>query len=614
VSTAALWKYLVIAVVPAVAFVYALPNYFGEAPAVEVTSAHPGRDLPGAALMDRGREALAAAGVPPQASFIDRSTLNYSFASPDAQLKARDALAHALNPDRSAPDYVVAVDLLPRAPRWLAALGAAPMNLGLDLRGGVHFLLQVDTQAAIRGRLDSIAGDLKAALRGKDVRPGEVQNTGDALVLDFPDAASYRAALPIVRDAAGDAIVTTSARAAGGAIRVALGAEAARRTEELALRQNLTILHNRINELGVAEPLIEQQGADRVVVELPGIQDTARAKAILGRTAALEVRLVDDGPEALAALAGGPVPPGDQAFRDSAGRPIIVHKEVLLTGAELTDAEPGFDPQTREPVVFLTLNGRGARVFGELTRANVGRRLAMILFDHGEGEVVTAPVIRSAIPNGRVEISGRMTLAEANDTALLLRAGALAAPMQVIEERTIGPSLGRRNIARGFHSVAWGFAAIVAFMCAYYLLFGAVSSVALAVNLLVLVALLSVLQATLTLPGIAAMALALGMAIDANVLINERIREELRAGLTPRAAIVAGYRRAWATIVDSNVTTLIAGLALLAFGSGAVRGFAVVHVLGILTSMFSAVFLSRALVDLVYGGRRRLERISIGAG
>jgi preprotein translocase subunit SecD len=388
---------------------------------------------------------------------------------------------------------------------------------------------------------------------------------------------------------------------------------AARKVQEQALKQNITTLHNRINELGVAEPVIQQQGLDRIVVQLPGVQDTAKAKDILGRTATLEIRMVDEGTDARAAENGtGPVPFGSERYLERNGPAVMVKKQVILTGENLTDAQPGFDSQTQEAAVHLTLDAKGARIFRDVTRESVGKRMAILLFEKGKGEVVTAPVIRSEISGGRVQISGRMSTMEAADTALLLRAGSLAAPMEIIEERTIGPSLGAENIAKGFNSVTWGFAAVAVFMCIYYLFFGVISSVSLALNLLLLVAVLSMLQATLTLPGMAAMALVLGMAIDANVLINERVREELRNGASPQAAIHAGYDRAWATIIDSNVTTLIAGLALLAFGSGPVRGFAVVHCLGILTSMFSGVFFSRGVVNLWYGRQKKLKGVSIG--
>jgi len=407
-------------------------------------------------------------------------------------------------------------------------------------------------------------------------------------------------------------VVTETAEGTDTRLSLAVRPEAARTVQDQALKQNITTLHNRINELGVAEPVIQQQGADRIVVQLPGVQDTAKAKDILGRTATLELRLVDESTEGLAAERGtGPVPFGSESYPERGGRTVIVKREVLLTGENLTDAQAGFD-DTQQPAVHLTLDAKGSRIFRDITRENIGKRMAIILFEKGKGEVVTAPVIRSEIGGGRVQISGAMSSVEANDTALLLRAGSLAAPMEIIEERTIGPSLGAENIQKGFHSVMWGFLVIVAFMCVYYMMFGVFSSIALAFNLVLLVSVLSMLQATLTLPGIAAMALALGMAIDSNVLINERVREELRRGASPQTAINAGYEHAWGTILDSNITSLIAGIALLIFGSGPVRGFAVVHCLGIVTSMFSSVFFSRALVNLWYGRQKKLKTVSIG--
>ena len=391
--------------------------------------------------------------------------------------------------------------------------------------------------------------------------------------------------------------------------------QAQKRIQEFAIQQNLTTLRNRVNELGVAEPIVQQAGADRIVVQLPGVQNTADAKRILGRTATLEVRMVDEehsDPASLQAAMQGQAPFGSELLFDREGHPILLKRQVVLTGDRISDAQPGFDNQTGEPAVHITLDGTGARIFQQITRENVGKRMAMVLVEKGKGEVVTAPVIRQEIGGGRVQISGRMTTTEAREVALLLRAGALAAPMEIVEERTVGPSLGAENIKRGFHATWIGFAALSLFIIVYYSLFGVVSVIALAVNLMLLVALLSMLQATLTLPGIAAIALTLGMAIDANVLINERIREELRGGTTPQAAIHAGYERAWATILDSNITTLIAGIALFMFGTGPVRGFAVVHCLGILTSMFSAVLVSRAIVNLTFGRRRKLERLPIG--
>jgi preprotein translocase subunit SecD len=477
----------------------------------------------------------------------------------------------------------------------------------------VHFMLQVNMQAALTKKAESFAGDLRSVLREKNIRHGGIARNGQTIEIRFREAALQQAARQVIADQFPDLAAAESSDGTDLKLTLTMKPESARKVQEQAVKQNMVTLHNRINELGVAEPVIQQQGADRIVVQLPGVQDTARAKNILGRTATLEVRMVDESSEGRAAEVGaGAVPFGAERYADREGRAVIVKKEVILTGENLTDAQAGFDSQTQEAAVHLTLDAKGSRIFRDITRENVGKRMAILLFEKGKGEVVTAPVIRSEIGGGRVQISGRMTTVEANDVALLLRAGSLAAPMEIIEELTIGPSLGAENIAKGFQSVAWGFAAICVFMVLYYMLFGAFSSIALGVNLLLLVAILSMLQATLTLPGMAAMALALGMAIDSNVLINERIREELRNGAAPQAAIHAGYDRAWGTILDSNITTLIAGVALLIFGSGPVRGFAVVHCIGILTSMFSAVFFSRGLVNLWYGRKKKLKSVSIG--
>jgi len=606
------WKYAVIVVALLLGVVYTLPNFFGEAPAVQVSSAKATVKVDTGTLR-RVEEALQAARLTPQVLALEGTSVRARFDSTDQQLQAKDAIQRALVPDPSDAPYVVALNLVSRTPAWLAALNAAPMYLGLDLRGGVHFMLQVDMQAALTQRMEVYAGDLRSALRDKDLRHGGISRNGQRLELRLRDAAQLNAAKALLANQFADLLAESSAEGSEFKITLGLKPEAARKVQDQALKQNITTLHNRINELGVAEPVIQQQGLERIVVQLPGVQDTAKAKDILGRTATLEVRMVDESAEARSAEQGqGAVPFGTERYLDREGRPLIVKKQVVLTGDNLTDAQPGFDNQTQEPVVNLTLDAKGARIFKDVTRENVGKRMAIILFEKGKGEVVTAPVIRTEIGGGRVQISGRMTTVEANDTALLLRAGSLAAPMEIIEERTIGPSLGAENIAKGFNSVTWGFVAVVAFMCIYYMVFGLFSSLALGVNLLLLVAMLSLLQATLTLPGMAAMALALGMAIDSNVLINERVREELRSGASPQAAIAAGFDRAWATILDSNVTTLIAGVALLAFGSGPVRGFAVVHCLGILTSMFSAVFFSRGLVNLWYGRQKKLKGVSIG--
>ncbi|MCT9811566.1 protein translocase subunit SecD [Acidovorax sp. Be4] len=606
------WKYAIIVIALLVGVLYTLPNFFGEAPAVQVSSVKTSVKVDNAVLQ-RVEEALKAANVTPDVLELEGNSVRARFNTPDEQLKAKDVIQRALVPDANDPAYIVALNLVSRSPAWLTAIGAKPMYLGLDLRGGVHFMLQVDMQAALTKKAESFTGDLRTSLRDKGIRHGGISRDGQSIEIRLRDEATLTATRNLIADQYPDLLVTSQPDGSEFRLRAAIKPEAMRRVQEQALKQNIVTLHNRINELGVAEPVIQQQGLDRIVVQLPGVQDTAKAKDILGRTATLEVRMVDESAEARAAEMGsGPVPFGAEKYLDRSGQAVIVKKQVILTGENLTDAQPGFDGQTQEPTVNLTLDAKGSRIFKDITRENVGKRMAIVLFEKGKGEVVTAPVIRAEISGGRVQISGRMTTMEANDTSLLLRAGSLAAPMEIIEEYTIGPSLGADNIDRGIHSVVWGMVAIAVFMCVYYMMFGIFSTVALSINVLLLLAILSMLQATLTLPGIAAMALALGVAIDSNVLINERIREELRAGASPQAAISAGYQHAWSTILDSNVTTLIAGLALLAFGSGVVRGFAVVHCIGILTSMFSAVFVSRGLVNLWYGNRKKLKQISIG--
>ena len=605
------WKYAILVIALLVAVIYTLPNLFGESPAVQVSSSRSAVKVD-STTVTRIDAALKAAGITPDAVELDAGSVKARFSSTDTQLKAKDAIQKALAPDTGDSPYIVALNLLSRSPKWLTALNAAPMYLGLDLRGGVHFMLEVDMQAALTKKAESLAGDLRSTLREKNIRHSGVTRTGQAIEIKFRDSQTVAATRNLIQEQFPD---LQSADAPDGTeyrLTARIKSEAARRIQDQALKQNMVTLHNRINELGVAEPVIAQQGINRIVVQLPGVQDTAKAKDILGRTATLEMRLVDESAEGRAAESNtGSVPFGSERFLERDGRAVIVKKQVIITGESLTDAQPGFDSQNQQPKVDLTVDAKGGRIMRDTSRENLKKRMAIVLFEKGKGEVLTAPVIQGELGN-RFQISGSMSVAEASDLALLLRAGSLAAPMEIIEERTIGPSLGAENIAKGFRSVAYGFAVIVVFMGIYYALVGVISGIALAVNLLLLVAILSMLQATLTLPGMAAMALALGMAIDSNVLINERIREELRNGASPQAAIHTGYERAWGTILDSNITTLIAGFALLAFGSGPVRGFAVVHCIGILTSMFSAVFFSRGLVNLVYGRQKKLKSVSIG--
>jgi preprotein translocase subunit SecD len=604
-------KYVIISVALLIAIIYTLPNFFGEAPAVQVSSSKSVVKIDGTTVT-RVEQALKDASIKADAVSFDGNSVKARFDNTDTQLKAKDAIQKALSPDPADSPYIVALNLLSRSPAWLTALHASPMYLGLDLRGGVHFMLQVDMQAALSKKAESLAGDLRLSLREKNIRHSGINRTAQSIEIRVRDSQTLTATKNLIQDQFPDLQTTEATDGTEYRLVATIKPEAARRIQDQALKQNMVTLHNRINELGVAEPVIQQQGVDRIVVQLPGVQDTAKAKDILGRTATLEMRLVEDSAEGRAAENNtGPVPFGTERYLERDGRSVIVKKQVIITGENLTDAQPGFDSQNQQPKVDLTVDAKGGRIMRDTSRENLKKRMAILLFEKGKGEVLTAPVIQGELGN-RFQISGSMSVSEANDLALLLRAGSLAAPMEIIEERTIGPTLGAENISKGFHSVAWGFTVIVAFMAIYYMLFGMISGIALAVNLLLLVAILSMLQATLTLPGMAAMALALGMAIDSNVLINERVREELRNGASPQAAIHTGYERAWATILDSNITTLIAGLALLGFGSGPVRGFAVVHVIGILTSMFSAVFFSRGLVNLWYGRQKKLKSVSIG--
>jgi preprotein translocase subunit SecD len=610
------WKYLIVAIALLAGLLYTLPNFFGSTPAVQVTaktSAGIKLDEPVRAKVE---SALATAKVPSTGVTLDSHGIRARFADEDTQLKAKTVIEGALVPDKNLDDapYSIALSLLSNSPEWLTKVNALPMYLGLDLRGGVHFLYQVDMKQALTKRLDSLSGDLRSQMRQKNIRHAGIDRAQAGILMKFRDDATRILAKNLINDNFAELQTVEGTDGSDLTLTANLKPESIRKVQENAIQQNISTFNKRINATGVAEPIIQQQGADRIVVELPGVQDPSKIKELLGRTASLELRMVCESPEEISAAVGGAVPFGCEKYpsKTSPAGFELVRKRVELTGDRLTDAQPGFDGQTQEPAVHLTLDAAGAATFKELTRENVNKRMAILLLEKNKGEVVTAPVIRSEIAGGRVQISGAMTSAEANNVAILLRSGALAAPMEIVEERTIGPSQGKANIEKGFHSTWVGFSLIAVFMIIYYLLFGVISVLALGANLLFLVALLSLLQATLTLPGIAAIALTLGMAIDANVLINERVREELRGGATPQAAITAGYERAFGTILDSNVTTLIAGLALLIFGSGPVRGFAVVHCLGILTSIFSSVVVSRGLVNLIYGSRRKLAKLSIG--
>ena len=604
------WKYILVAAIILIGMLYTLPNFYGESPAVQVSPTKASLKADNA-LLAKVEASLKLANIPFDAIILEANGVKVRLKDKDDQLKAKDKLIASLGNK----EYSVALNLLTKTPNWLLGIGAKPMNKGLDLQGGVHFLLQVDMNAALNKAAESSVGDFRTSLRREKINYFGISRDAQKVEVKFDNEAEMSKADKLLRKDYPDLTYTTRGSGKEFTLSAVSGVVAQKKIQEFALKQNLQTLHNRINELGVAEPIVQQQGLDRIVVQLPGVQDTAKAKEILGRTATLEIRMVDEEKTDIATLekaAAGQVPFGDELYKDRQDRPILVKKSVVLTGDRITDAGPGVNQQTGGSIVSVTLDARGAGIFKNVTRDNVGKRMAILLIEKGSTEVITAPVINEEIGGGRVQISGMDNPQEATDISLLLRAGALAAPMEIIEERTVGPSMGEENIKRGVHSTLWGFAAISIMMIVYYMIFGGVSVLALGVNLLLLVALLSMLQATLTLPGLAAIALALGMAIDANVLINERIREELRNGNTPQASISAGYERAFDTILDSNVTTLIAGMALFMFGTGPIKGFAVVHVLGILTSMFSAILVSRAIVNIIYGYRRKVEKLSIG--
>ena len=602
-----LWKNATVIVALVLGLLYTLPNFFGEAPAVQIASVKATVKVD-TALLGTIQSALKAAAINPHSVVLDVTSVRVRLGDTDTQLKTRDLLDKLLNPDPTNGRYSVALNLVSNTPSWLASLHAAPMYLGLDLRGGVHFLLQVDMEVALTKRLDSMGADLRALMREKSLRHAGVGRDGKALVIRFRDVETRDKARAVISQSQPDLLLADVQDGTEFKLSATLKTQAERSIQEFAIKQNITTLHKRINELGVAEPVIQQQGADRIVVQLPGVQDVARARDLIGRTASLEVRMVEQEAAMGTAPLGTEMVP--ETKRDGSIVQVAVKKLVVLTGERFADAQSTFD-SNHQPAVAITLDAAGGRIMRDLTRENIHKLMAILLIEKGHPEAISVATIQGEFGN-HFQITGSFTPEETNTLAILIRSGAIAAPMTFIEERVIGPSLGADNITKGVDSTLWGFMAISVFMMSYYLLFGVVSVIALSANLVLLVALLSMLQATLTLPGIAAVALTLGMAIDSNVLINERVREELRGGNSPQASITAGYERAWATILDSNVTTLIVGIALLIFGSGPVRGFAVVHCIGILTSMFSSVVISRSLVNWFYGSRKKLESVSIG--
>lgn len=617
------WKYFVIITTIILGIIYTIPNFFGESPAIQIMPTKAGEKIEVATLQIVENE-LKAAGIETIGTIVEQNNLKFKFQTAEQQIAAKSVSEKILG-----NEFVVALNLISNSPQWLSSFGALPMYLGLDLRGGVHFLMELDLSKVSERKNDGLLSDLRRMMREEKIQYYDSQINGSTIQIKFKQKGDLEKVKDIVRDMGSgrsifggkgpaketEAFTFLETENAGEHIlQIRQSQYADEDTVSFALKQNLETLHNRVNELGVAEPIIQQQGKDRIVIQLPGVQDTAKAKEILGRTAILEMKMLSDdqSPEILERAESGKAPAGTQLYKDRDGVPMLVKKEIILTGERIINAGPGVDQMTGQSIVSITLDGSGANIFKQVTRENVGKRMALILVEKNSAEVITSPVIKSEIGGGRVQITGMENTQEATDIALLLRAGSLAAPMEIVEERTVGPSMGKENIERGINSTLWGFVAIMILMSVYYMTFGIVSVVALSVNLLFLVALLSAIQATLTLPGLAAIALTLGMAIDANVLINERIRDEIRNGNTPQASIHMGYEKAWGTILDSNITTLIAGLALFMFGSGPIKGFAVVHVLGILTSMYSAIWVSRSIINYIYGRKRKIDALSIG--
>lgn len=607
-----IWRYALILIAVVFGLIYTAPNFYGESPAVQISSAKSTLKVQ-STLMSRIERILENENIPSTGMYFDAKNSSASvrvrFSDPDTQFKAKALLERELNWDAADPSYIVAFNLLPNTPKWLQSLNALPMYLGLDLRGGVHFLMQVDIEAVMNQRLQGMVGSARTLLRDEKIRHSGIRLNGTTIEARFNSEDKLAKAKTLLTDSLTDLAFEEAPDGENFKLIMTMTDAALKQARDDGIKQNISTLSKRVNELGVAEPVIQRQGADRIVVQLPGVQDVSRAKDIIGRTATLEVRMVDEsvtrGMETTSM-----VPFGSELFTVGKGAPVVLHKEPIITGEYISNAGASFD-QNQRASVSVDLNNEGGRKMRNGTRDNIGKLMAIVLFEKGRGEVLTVATIQDELGK-RFQITGMGNSDSANDLALLLRAGSLAAPMEIVEERTIGPQLGADNVEKGLNSTLYGFLFVAAFMIIYYRMFGIFSVMALSLNLLLLVGVLSLLQATLTLPGMAAVALTLGMAIDSNVLINERVREELRAGSSPQMAISNGFSHAWATIFDSNITTLIVGLALLAFGSGPVRGFAVVHVLGILTSMFSAVFASRGIVNFWYGRKKKLESISIG--
>jgi len=603
------WAYFLILITILLSILFVMPNFYGESPAIQVMPIKSGEKID-TSLLQSIEETLEKSGITNTGLIVENFHIKIKLKTAEDQLKAKSVIQNSLG-----NKYVVALNLISNSPNWLSDMGALPMYLGLDLRGGVHFLMQVDLSNALEKTTASYLDEFRTALRKERIGYYDATKNNDIMQIKFKSRKELIKGQNIIRGIndsfdfkeifVNDEII----------LKVIISEQTKKSITEFAIKQNLETLNNRVNELGVAEPLIQQQGLDRIVIQLPGVQDTAKAKEILGRTATLEMRMVNEDNFNKDIFRDGnedQIPVNSEIFPDRFGTGILVKKKVILTGERITNAAPGVDGQTGQSIVSISLDSQGASIFKQVTRENVGKRMALLLIEKNLTEIVTAPIINGEIGGGRVQITGMNNTQEATDIALLLRAGSLAAPMEIIEERTVGPSMGKENISRGIQSTIWGFVAIITMMAIYYMVFGVISVISLSVNLFFLVALLSALQATLTLPGLAAIALTLGMAIDSSVLINERIRDEIRNGNTPQASISKGYKMAWGTILDSNITTMIAGLALFMFGSGPVKGFAVVLVLGILTSMFSAIFVSRTIVNYIYGNKRQISKLSIG--